>query len=210
MTAQETIEPGLRERKRLATHRAIQFAAIDLIAERGLDGTTVDEISRRADVSARTFFNYFPSKEAAIIGDHPTLPEGPVVETFVSAGPDEPLMVGVARLITDSLALDSADQELMVRRKGVLAEYPHLFAMRIASMRQAEEELAAIVGRRLIADNPDLAADPVELESRARLTANVAFATMRHAWAEWASIGGTAELPERVRISFGKLGSILA
>ena len=210
MTAQETIEPGLRERKRLATHRAIQFAAIDLVSERGLDGTTVDEISRRADVSARTFFNYFPSKEAAIIGDHPAIAEGPAVEAFISAGRDEPLMDGIARLITESLSLDSADQELMIKRKGVIGEYPHLFAMRIATMRRAEEELAAIVARRLATDDPTLAADSVGLDSRARLTANVAFATMRHAWGEWASVGGTSELAERVRISFGKLGSILA
>ncbi|MES1212507.1 MAG: helix-turn-helix domain-containing protein, partial [Leifsonia sp.] len=59
-------QPGLRERKRLATRRAILLAAITVVRERGLEAATVDEIARIADVSPRTFFNYFSSKEEAI------------------------------------------------------------------------------------------------------------------------------------------------
>ena len=209
MTVPDTIVPGLRERKRQATRRAIQLAAIDLVAENGLDGTTVDEISRRADVSPRTFFNYFPSKEAAIIGDHPELPEGAPVEEFVAAGPDEPLMEGIARLITNTIVLDGNDQELMVRRKGVLGEYPHLFAMRMANMRRVEEELAAVIARRLAADDATLASRPDELDSRSHLAAYVSFAAMRHAWRQWAT-GSTPSISEGITESFSKLDSVLA
>ncbi|NYF11631.1 AcrR family transcriptional regulator [Leifsonia sp. AK011] len=208
MTAPDTIEPGLRERKRQATRRAIQLAAIDLVAENGLEGTTVDEISRRADVSPRTFFNYFPSKEAAIIGDHPELPEGTPVEEFVAAGPAEPLMTGIAKLITNTIILDGHDQELMVRRKGVLGEYPHLFAMRMANMRRVEEELASVIARRLAADDATLAARPDELDSRAHLAAYVAFAAMRHAWRQWAT-GGAPSIADNIAESFGQLDTVL-
>ncbi|MCU1415965.1 MAG: Transcriptional regulator, TetR family, partial [Schumannella sp.] len=40
--------PGLRERKRLATRRAIQLAAIMVVRDRGLEATTVDEIAKIA------------------------------------------------------------------------------------------------------------------------------------------------------------------
>ena len=208
MTVPDTIEPGLRERKRQATRRAIQLAAIDLVAENGLDGTTVDEISRRADVSPRTFFNYFPSKEAAIIGDHPELPEGAPVEEFVAAGPDEPLMEGIARLITNTIVLDGNDQELMVRRKGVHAEHPYLYAMRMANMRREEEELASVIARRLAADDATLAERPDELDSRAHLAAYVAFAAMRHAWRQWAT-GSKPSIADGISESFGQLDSVL-
>lgn len=52
-----------RSRKRSETHECIFRAALALFAERGLAGTTVEQITERADVGKGTFFNYFPSKE---------------------------------------------------------------------------------------------------------------------------------------------------
>lgn len=58
----------LRERKRRETRTAIERAAIVLVDEQGYDNVTVAMISERAVVSQGTFFNYFPTKDAAIVG----------------------------------------------------------------------------------------------------------------------------------------------
>jgi len=62
-------EPGLRERKKARLREQIESVALSLYRERGYEGTTVEEICRRVEVSQPTFYNYFPSKEA-ILAEH--------------------------------------------------------------------------------------------------------------------------------------------
>jgi AcrR family transcriptional regulator len=59
--------PGLRERKKTETRVAIQQAVLFLALGRGLDVVTADEIATAANVSVRTFHNYFGSKEEALV-----------------------------------------------------------------------------------------------------------------------------------------------
>ncbi len=58
---------GLRERRRIQTREAIIAATLDLCAHRGFGATTVDAIAERADVSRRTFFRFFATKEAVLV-----------------------------------------------------------------------------------------------------------------------------------------------
>jgi AcrR family transcriptional regulator len=60
---------GLRQRKKAAMRRRIAAVALELIRLRGYEGTTIDEIVKRVEVSQPTFYKYFPSKEA-ILREH--------------------------------------------------------------------------------------------------------------------------------------------
>jgi len=203
-------ELGLRERKRLATRRAIQFAVLELVAQRGLDNVTVDEISRVADVSPRTFFNYFTSKEEALIGESPSLPSDIKVDQFVNAGSGSNLLAGLGEMLAVSSESITDDFELLTLRRKLMKQHPQLFALRMATMRNFEDELGFIVSRRLVADEPALADDSAELAQRSRLITFVAFGVMRHAWSRWAdSGGGPTELAARLRDSFDQLNHLV-
>jgi AcrR family transcriptional regulator len=58
---------GLRERKKAETRTAIRQAVLHLALERGLEAVTADDIAAAANVSVRTFHNYFGSKEEALV-----------------------------------------------------------------------------------------------------------------------------------------------
>lgn len=143
---------GLRERKRIATKRAIQLAVLKLAREHGLEQVTVDDVSREANVSPRTFFNYFPSKESAVIGESPMNFTEAQTATFVAAGSGRDVLDDLRVLMRSLAVLDGGDRELHQLRREVLRDYPQLFALKVATMRSFEETFVDVIERRLDAD----------------------------------------------------------
>jgi len=199
-------ELGLRERKRLATRRSIQVAALRLADERGLSGVTVDEITARADVSPRTFFNYFATKEQAVLGDPPTAPTGPVADAFVAGGSGD-LLADMRELISEVWREAELDPDLTLLRQRIVKRYPELLGRRIASTREFELEIAALVVRRLERERPDR--DPEARTRFARLVTLVSMAAMRTAWQSWSG-EDPEELHTLIAESFADLRTLLA
>lgn len=91
-------EQSLRERRREQTWTAIREAALKRVREHGMRGTTVEEIAQEAGVSPRTFFNYFPSKEDAVLGLREPVVSEEILETD-RAHEDDNTIIRVTHLL---------------------------------------------------------------------------------------------------------------
>ena len=198
-------ELGLRERKRLATRRAIQLAVLTLAQQRGIDKVTIDDISRVAGVSPRTFFNYFTSKDAALVGDAPGLGSAADVELFVHGGPGGNIWDQLAVLIAASLERTESDREIHGIRREMMQDSIYLLGVRVAAVRVFEQELHDVIERRFLLDHPERAGDPVALTQEALLFTLITVAAIRHAWRCWVDGDGSITLSGHVRASFAQV-----
>jgi hypothetical protein len=65
MTSQRA--EGLRERKKAETRQRLSDTATRMFLDRGFDGVKVTEIAAACQVSEKTVYNYFPTKEALVL-----------------------------------------------------------------------------------------------------------------------------------------------
>lgn len=198
----DAMELGLRERKRRDTRRALQHAILTISIERGYDRVTIEDVCRVADVSPRTFFNYFTSKEDAVLGPAPGFPSDAAVERFVQEGFGSDALRDLPELFL-SMTGGLDDIDILALRKKLIRQEPELLGLRASSSRALEGLLADVVQRRMQREEPG--ADPGDTERTARLIAMVGFATIRHGWLAWIDSGGARPLDEQLRASFDDL-----
>ena len=125
----------------------IQEAAVDLVIQNGIDGTTVEQICKVAEVSERTFFNHFKTKELAIIGDDfPKIDESKARE-FLASPPGD--------IFTDALTLipqppiNAGIQNLVFKRLQMMRQNPQLLAAQMEKLMVIREEHAQLIYLRL-------------------------------------------------------------
>ncbi|CAL9561731.1 TetR family transcriptional regulator [Streptomyces pilosus] len=154
--------PGLRERKKQRTRDALVRAALELIATRGYERTTVDDIVAAVDVSQRTFFRYFAGKEEVAFFVT-RLAESRVLEAVRARPPHETPLEALRRAVLDSWdGINEAVErlvplELHMRVYRVIESTPALLAAHLRRATELEEELARVVAER---EGLDVDADP--------------------------------------------------
>jgi AcrR family transcriptional regulator len=173
---------GLRERKRRLTRHLISDAATAMFASRGFDAVKVSEIADRANVSMKTLYNYFPTKESMVLDDADELivnlaaalrdrpPGTPVTDAFVGAL--EASMHGFDRLDDELAAHVATTFAAMVRQTPAL--HAHWLEIQDRLARVAAEQLALQAGTEPTDPQPAVAGwalaglVQVDMDSRAR------------------------------------------
>jgi AcrR family transcriptional regulator len=132
----------LRDRRRAAVERI----ALDLALEHGYDAVTVEMICDAALVSPSTFFNYFGSKERAVLGPEPPPLDEQRLAAFAADRGDA--LTEMMRLIVADWPDAPAEREILLKRLDLTDRTPALRAAHIARLDRASEQVEQATVRR--------------------------------------------------------------
>jgi AcrR family transcriptional regulator len=192
------VSTGLRERKKAMTRRALQEAALDLFTRQGFEHTTVDEIADACDISPRTYFRYFATKEDVLFGDGDER-RAELVQSISHRPVGEPMLRSVREAIL-ALASDyEGDRPRLVAKSEVLAQNPTLRSRGVERQRDWEAAVTEILHQR------DLASRAGHSMLEVRLVAGVATVALRAACDTWVADGG--DLTPLVAEAFDRLAT---
>ena len=182
-----------QEARRLKTAKKIQFAAVALAVRDGLANVTTEAIAREAGISTRTFFNYYPYKEAALMGPPPDYP-AEAGEAFV-AGRGR-LIDDLSRLIEAHLSRFLDEREMIGHLLRLSETDAKLEALRTSAMLARRAQMRNLLHRRLPGSDPRL----IEILAAAIVAATNA------ATKDWAS----GERPDFIASAHENLTMIMA
>lgn len=138
-------DPGRRERKKQVTRQALTAAAVRLFTERGYDETSVADIAEAADVSKRTFFLHFPTKEDVLLADSDervTSAVRAIAERAPGTSPRDALAAAAERMITN-VAEGDLPAGLAALRARLVVTVPSVQARVLHATFTAQTRIAA-------------------------------------------------------------------
>jgi AcrR family transcriptional regulator len=174
-----------RESKHQATALRVERHAVRLVLQHGFDNVTVDMICEASEISQRTFFNYFKTKDAAVIGaDVPRVDETRARQ-FVSS--DSDLLAELLSLMMSMAAKLNFDEKLMTDRIIVLGQNPELMYKQMERMARVTTEVTELVYLRIkrAAGAGDQPVDEADLRDRAELLTNAIMGVLRFVATRW-------------------------
>ena len=147
-TRQVPVRAQTREGKHHETTLRVERSAVTLVLEHGFDNVTVDMICRHSGISQRTFFNYFTTKKAAIIGAEPPAIDESRARAFIAA-PGDDLLPDVLILMSAIGPHDGLDEQLFTDRLRIFALHPQLMQEQVERMTRVTSEVTELVYLRL-------------------------------------------------------------
>ncbi|QBX35368.1 TetR family transcriptional regulator [Paracoccus liaowanqingii] len=133
---------NLRDRRRQQTAKDIQLAALRLSLSLGYPAVTTDSIAVEAGISPRTFFNYYPNKQAAVLGEPPSLDCDCAAWIVTSTAP---LRSDLARLLGSMLEQKQLDRQIVRMIEQIWDSAPELMTI----FRNSMDNIALAIGRLL-------------------------------------------------------------
>ncbi|HEX4815922.1 MAG TPA: TetR family transcriptional regulator [Nonomuraea sp.] len=149
---------GLRERKKEKTRLTILDTALDLFLEQGYESTTVEQIAGAVDVSPRTFFRYFTSKDHLALWFHDHGEEimlAALESRPADESPFSSLMHALRALVSDLEESTPEESARFLKLRRLLEDNPRLTGQSVARCARTEELLAAVVAARRGTDPAD-------------------------------------------------------
>jgi AcrR family transcriptional regulator len=146
---------GLAARKKERTRRQLAEAAAELFYERGYVATTVDDIVAAVDVSPRTFFRYFPTKEDLVVALGATSLDL-FLEAIRARPSGESLQVAVVAAVSQSLAAGWEDTTKVRAFLALIRETPQLRARWLEEAYGKRDLMAEVIAARTGTDSSDL------------------------------------------------------
>ncbi|QIP40343.1 transcriptional regulator, TetR family' [Rhodococcus erythropolis] len=176
---------GLRERKRIATRQLIEHTAVELVLDLGYDEVTVEKICEACNLSTRTFFNYFPTKDAAIGGLMLVVPSETTMLTLIGEHPDDPLR-GALAVFEAAMQIVDERPDLLAHRRELFERHPTLLQQHLATFHDLEDTLTRILTRELSnrTEYRRLHSDTAAADE-ATATVITAGAAMRYVFRKW-------------------------
>jgi AcrR family transcriptional regulator len=191
---------GLRERKKARTREALQEAAMGLFTRQGFDGTTVEEIADACEVSPRTFFRYFPTKEDVLFADADTRRDC-LLAVLADQPADTPTFAALQAAMNALAANYRNDRAALVARFEVVQESPQLQAYKAQHQHGWEAAVVDALERRTAVHGNLVAREELQL-----LTA-VATAAMRVSLDVWVAEPDGPDLDVLLARAFAQLAS---
>lgn len=155
---------GLRERKRIETRRELQASTIELAIRDGLENTTIEAISERANVSPRTFFNYFDSKEEAVLGLRDISVSQAAIDEHIKTHRGKDMLESVVSLLVDTIGSVLTDPKLYKSRMEIIRQNPELLERQINQTIHISKQLRQAVQQVGSAADKDASLNEVQAE----------------------------------------------